>query len=216
MHPDTTIDTLHQSFRIFGEFWWMVWNAMLAALPAVFAVLFFKREDQPRQGLRTLTFALEFGFVILLLPNAPYVATDLIHFIDTVRESNDSAWKLLGTEFPVYVGFILFGLLCYSFTTDRLLYAFEMRLGKAAYWSGLILIPLVSAIGVYLGRVARFNSWDILIDPRGILVSSRLVTQDYKIAKVIFGMWILLIIVHQFYKTIHDGIRARYALRLQT
>ena len=186
---------------------------MLAALPAAFAMLFFKRADQPRQTVRNVTFGLEFGFVILLLPNAPYVATDLIHFIDTVRESNASAWKLLGTEFPVYVAFILFGLLCYSFTTDRLLFALKMRLGKTAYRVGLAIIPLVSSIGVYLGRVARFNSWDILIDPRGILVSSKLVTQDHKIAKVIIGMWILLIVVHQFYKVLHDGIRARYRLK---
>lgn len=186
---------------------------MLALLPAAFAMLFFKREDQPRHTVRSITFAFEFGFVILLLPNSPYVATDLIHFIDTVRESDLSAWKLLGTEFPIYVAFILFGLLCYSFTTDRLLYALRKRLGKSAYWSGLFLIPFVSAIGVYLGRVARFNSWDILIDPRGILVSSRLVTQDYKIVKVIVGMWFLLILVHQFYKILHDGIRARFQLR---
>jgi uncharacterized membrane protein len=215
MQSDSTFIKIHESFQIFGPFWWMIWNALLAVLPAVFAIFFFKREEQPRHGVRNVTFAFELGVVMLLLPNAPYVATDLIHFIDTVRESNDSAWKILGTEFPVYVAFILFGLVCYSFTTDRLLYALEMRLGKTAYWTGLVLIPLISAVGVYLGRVARFNSWDILIDPKGILVSSRLVTQDHKIAKVIFGMWILLIIVHQFYKTIHDGIRARYQLNVQ-
>src|SRR5438046_558598 len=119
MHPDTTIETLHQSFHIFGEFWWMIWNAMLAALPGIFAFLFFKREDQPKHALRSVTFGFQLSVVLLLLPNAPYVATDLIHFIDTVRESNESAWKLLGTELPIYVAFILFGLLCYSFTTDR-------------------------------------------------------------------------------------------------
>jgi uncharacterized membrane protein len=215
MQPDSTFVRIHESFQVFGPFWWMIWNAMLAALPALFALLFFKREDQPKYALRNVTFGFQISVVLLLLPNAPYVATDLIHFIDTVRESNDSAWKILGTEFPVYVAFILFGLLCYSFTTDRLLYALKMRLGRTAYWTGLALIPLASAIGIYLGRVARFNSWDILIDPRGILLSSRIVTQDDKVAKVIFGMWILLIIVHQFYKVLHDGLRARYRLSLQ-
>src|SRR6266542_3815393 len=117
MHPDSTIDTLHQSFRILGPFWWMIWNSLLAFIPAIFAVLFFKREEQPRYGLQNVTFAFRLGLVLLLLPNAPYVATDLIHFIDTVRESDLSPWKLLATEFPVYVAFILFGLLCYAFTT---------------------------------------------------------------------------------------------------
>jgi uncharacterized membrane protein len=205
----SAIDLLRGELSKLTTFWWMLWNAMLAIIPVVFVVIFFKREDQPRRRLRNLTFAGELALVLLFLPNAPYVATDLVHFVETVRQSDVSLWKLLGTEFPLYVAFVLFGLVCYSFATDRLLYALEMRLGKRWYWIGLITIPLLSAIGIYLGRVARFNSWDILQDPKAILHSTRDAFDNLKVVKVILSMTGLLMIVHQVYKLIHDGIRVR-------
>jgi uncharacterized membrane protein len=213
MTAQVTIDTLHNSFKVFGTFWWMVWNGMLALLPALLAVLFFKREDQPRPAIRNITFAFELLLVLALLPNAPYVATDLIHFLESVRQTDLSLWRLLATQFPVYVGFVLFGLLCYCFTTDRLLYALKMRLGKAWYYVGLFLIPLVSSIGVYLGRVARFNSWDLFADPKAVIKSSQAVTENLRIVKVVLSIWLLLIFVHQVYRVMHDGIRARYRAR---
>ena len=35
-----------------------------------------------------------------------------------------------------------------------------------------LMIHLLSAIGVYLGRFRRFNSWDLVTDPGGIFVST--------------------------------------------
>jgi uncharacterized membrane protein len=202
-------DLLRENFTFLGSYFWMVWNGILAILPVILAIVFFKREEQPRRTVRSVTFGFELALVMVLLPNAPYIATDLIHFLETVRRSDMSLWKLLATEFPVYVGFVLFGLVCYSFTTDRLLYALRMRLGKAGYRTGLFVIPLVSSIGVYLGRVARFNSWDILTEPRAILHSSQAATQSLRVVKVVAGIWVLLIFVHQAYRIVHDGIRAR-------
>jgi uncharacterized membrane protein len=206
----TWIDLLRSEFHILGAFWWMAWNAMLAIIPVVLAVVFFKREDQPRRGLRTFTFFFEIVLVLLLLPNAPYIATDLIHFLETVRLSDVSLWKLLGTEFPLYVAFVLFGLLCYAFTTDRLLYALRMRLGRTWYRVGLFGIPLLSSVGIYLGRVARFNSWDILSTPVAIIHSSRSAFDSFRVIKVVVSMWFLLLIIHQVYKVFHDGLRVRY------
>ncbi|MDP4198021.1 MAG: DUF1361 domain-containing protein [Bacteroidota bacterium] len=209
MSDTSSIQLFRENLRELGTFGWMIWNGFLAILPVVLAIVFFKREEQPRQTLRTITFGLELGVVIALLPNAPYVATDLIHFLETVRQSDMSLWKLLATEFPIYVGFVLFGLLCYSFTTDRLLFALRMRVGKIGYWAGLFMIPLISSIGIYLGRVARFNSWDILTDPRAIIHTSQAAAQNLRVVKVVLSMWVLLVIVHQSYRVVHDGIRAR-------
>jgi uncharacterized membrane protein len=205
------IELLRDELSRLGTFWWMGWNAVLALIPVVLAIVFFKREDQPRQGIRNFTFWLEVAAVLLFLPNAPYVATDLIHFMETVRLTDRSLWALLGKEFPLYVSFVLFGLVCYSFTEDRLLYAIEKRLGRAWFWVGLFGIPVLSAVGVYLGRVARFNSWDILQTPSAIVASTTQAFDSVKVIKIIASMAVLLIVVHQFYKTFHDGIRARLA-----
>ncbi|SRR5581483_1058375 len=206
---ESGIEIFHDQFVKLGTFWWMVWNAVLAIIPVFLTLIFFKREDQPRHGVRNITFGFELVLILLFLPNAPYVATDLVHFLETVRVSDASLWKLLGTEFPIYAVFVLFGLTCYSFTADRLLYAIRKRFGANWYWTALIGIPLLAAIGVYLGRVARYNSWDVLTDPRGIIHSSSQALDRVKIAKVLVSMWFGLIVTHQVYRTFHDGIRVR-------
>lgn len=198
-----------QVVQLGWPFWWMVWNAVLAIIPVGLSILFFKREAQPRPVIRDITFMIEMALVLLILPNAPYVATDLVHFLETVRTGDTSLWKLLGTELPIYVLFVLIGLTSYSFTVDRLLYALRMRFGRIWAWTGLFGIPLLSSIGVYLGRVARYNSWDVLTDPKGIIQSSQAGLDQTKIAKVLVGMWIGLILIHQVYRTFRDGIRVR-------
>ena len=206
---DTSIHQFHEQFIQLGSFWWMIWNAILAIIPAILCSFFFKREDQPRRGIRNVTFSLELMLVLIILPNAPYVATDLVHFLETVRMQDTSLWKLLGKEFPIYIVYVLFGLTCYSFSVDRLIYAIDMRLGKKWKWIALFGIPLLATVGIYLGRVARFNSWDILVDPRGIIHSSRSALDQVKIAKVLISIWFGLIFIHQVYRTFHDGIRVR-------
>ena len=204
------IEIIRSEFQAHGgTYWWMAWNALLALIPAVLAIIFFKREEQPRSGIRNITFGFELALVLLFLPNAPYIATDLIHFLETVRATDASLWQLLWNEFPLYFIFVLFGLTCYSFTTDRLLYAIRMRLGRFWAWAALLAIPFLSTIGIYLGRVARYNSWDILSDPRGIIHSSRSVLNQSRVVNVLFAIWLSLIVVHQVYRTFHDGLRAR-------
>src|SRR5437763_12613221 len=103
------IELFHEEFLKLGTYVWMVWNAGLAFLPVLFSILFFKREAQPRRGIRNVTFGFEVALVLLFLPNASYVATDLIHFMETVRRSDASLWELLGKEFPIYASLVLFG-----------------------------------------------------------------------------------------------------------
>ena len=187
----------------------MGWNTALALIPVLLTVFFFKRENQPLKRIRNMTFAFELALVLLFLPNAPYVATDLVHFLYTVRSGDSPLWRLLGTEFPLYTAFVIFGLACYSFSVDRLFFAILMRMGKAWSWAAFICIPLLSAIGVYLGRVARYNSWDILTDPKGIIHSGEAAWDKVRVLKVILFMWAALIVVHQIYRLFHDGIRYR-------
>ncbi len=205
----TTIELVRNELSKIGPFWWMFWNAGLALIPVALAVLFFKRREQPKRSTSSVGFALQVILILLFLPNAPYVATDLIHFLDKVRGTDISLWHLLATEFPIYVAFVLLGLISYSFTTDRLLFAFKRRFGKAIYRTAIVTIPVLSAIGVYLGRVARFNSWDILQDPLTIARSGKNAFMNPRMVKVILAMSLLLFAVHQFYRIVHDGLRVR-------
>jgi uncharacterized membrane protein len=192
----------------------MPWNTVLAISPALLAFLLLKRSDQPRHHSATIVFALRFGIILLFLPNAPYVATDLVHFLDTVRGTTVSPWKLLATQVPVYTAYVLIGLLSYGFTEDRLLRALHARLGRRAEVMGLVLLPLLSALGVYLGRVARFNSWDIFQQPVIIARSGGRAMGNLRTLEVIVTIAILLAAVHQLYRIFHDGLRYRRRARI--
>jgi uncharacterized membrane protein len=207
------IDLLRDELSKLGPFWWMAWNAALALIPVGLAVIFLKRSEQPKRRISTPVFLGQIFLIMLFLPNAPYIATDLVHFLETVRTTDLSLWHLLATQFPLYIAFVLLGIVCYAFTTDRILFAMRRRFGRSAYRVALFAIPILSSIGIYLGRVARFNSWDILNDPLHIARSSENAFADARIFKIVFSMALLLFLVHQLYKIFHDGLRVRFERR---
>jgi uncharacterized membrane protein len=105
---------------------------------------------------------------VAFLPNAPYVLTDVIHFAGEVR-SSDSDMHVAFVLIPKYAVFFLVGFGCYGYALLRL----ERWLG----WRGWALprvygvdltLHALCAVGVFLGRVFRFNSWDLAINPADV------------------------------------------------
>jgi uncharacterized membrane protein len=45
----------------------------------------------------------------------------------------------------------------------------EGYLGKLVGWLFALFVLNLASLGVYLGRFRRYNSWDILLDPRSLL-----------------------------------------------
>jgi uncharacterized membrane protein len=69
----------------------MVWNSLLALVPLALALVVFRR------GARTGTFWWRAGVAIfvVMLPNAPYVLTDVIHLVDAAPHGVSIATLLL-------------------------------------------------------------------------------------------------------------------------
>jgi uncharacterized membrane protein len=45
----------------------------------------------------------------------------------------------------------------------------DARSGRIVGWTVAVSSLVLSAIGVYLGRFPRFNSWDVVTDPHGLI-----------------------------------------------
>ena len=142
-----------------GHVGWMAWNMVLAAVPLALAMLVF------RSGVRR-TWAWWSGVVmfVLFLPNAPYVLTDVIHLFDDIREVQ-SDLKILGIVLPLYLAFFTVGLVCYELSLRTVRSYLIDQAPDVPPWPIMYGLHALAALGVYLGRVMRFNSWDAVTSP---------------------------------------------------
>ncbi|WP_413164468.1 DUF1361 domain-containing protein [Capilliphycus salinus ALCB114379] len=110
-----------------------------------------------RWGLGVLVF-------ILFLPNAPYVLTDIIHLIDQIRQGY-SVWIISLVLIPQYILFMFIGFEAYVLSLIYLDRFLDRQGWKQNRWMAELTIHALCAIGIYLGRFQRFNSWDIITNP---------------------------------------------------
>ena len=142
---------------------WMTWNLVLAAIPALVAPFVFRHE-----GRRSAAWWAGLAVVLLFLPNAPYVVTDLVHLRGDVVAAGDDLDVVAGV-LPAYVLFIAAGFACYAFViSEGRRYLADVGL---AAWRPVAEVALhaACAVGVVLGRVARLNSWEPMTEPIGTL-----------------------------------------------
>jgi uncharacterized membrane protein len=120
------------------------------------------------------------------LPNAPYVLTDVVHMIDDLQGVSD---RYAYVTLAVYAAFFTAGLACYVVALGLL----ERYLGPLVRtrWIVVALLALhgLSAIAMYIGRVLRWNSWDVVIDPGGVAAWPHDLTHRFALA-TIFMMFI--------------------------
>jgi uncharacterized membrane protein len=146
------------------DFWWMTWNTFLAWIPVVLALVLFRVPWAA--GRRGPLWWAGLGLFVLFLPNAPYVATDLIHLRADV-ELVGADGPVVTAVLPVYAAFVGSGFLAYYLSLAELgRYLDRIGLDR---WRGPVTLAAHSlcAIGVFLGRWARLNSWEPVVEPRG-------------------------------------------------
>lgn len=129
----------------------LAWNLFLAALPLLFAA--GMRVTRTRIALAGLG-----ALWLLFFPNAPYILTDLLHL--KVRQNVPLWYDLLLLLSAAGTGLFL-GLLSLRHVHERL----REWLGGRRAWLIVAGVVFLSAFGVYLGRFARWNSWDVIAAP---------------------------------------------------
>jgi uncharacterized membrane protein len=132
----------------------LLWNLFLAWIPLIAAVLAFALARLHAGALVGVLVAVW----LLFFPNAPYVLTDFIHlhgngpsplWYDALMLSS-FAWTAL------MLGFV----------SLYLIHAIiERHAGTAVGWIVVVCVLGLASFGVYLGRFARFNSWDVVTRP---------------------------------------------------
>ncbi|XID94093.1 DUF1361 domain-containing protein [Paenibacillaceae bacterium WGS1546] len=186
------LDTIHYRF--------LLWNLFLAWLPlfasmAALALVRYASGSVKLVGLPLLAVAW-----LLLFPNAPYLTTDFIHLVqDTFDLSYDKDGLLVWYDLVLLFLFAWCGLLL-GYLSMRHFHAIASRyLGTAAGWIFVPVVSYLGGFGVYLGRVVRLNSWDVLFGPFR-LIGAALEAVDARAAgfAALFGTLILIVYVSLF------------------
>lgn len=141
-------------------FSFMFWNLFLAWLPLLFALgLRLNLTKKPWLHWQNIGLTLLWlGF----LPNSFYMMSDLIHI-----QLSGEAWLMY--DVGMLLSFVLNGMIL-GFMS---IYIVHMRLlkrmsaAKAHIVIGLVF--LASGFAIYLGRFLRWNTWDVIVNPTGIL-----------------------------------------------
>lgn len=160
----------------------LIWNLFLGYLP------YFLSSKLKDTIPGTFKFYLLFLGWLLFLPNAFYLLTDFVH----LHHENDLQYLfdvLLLTCFSI-AGF-------YSGISSLLHihYLFNMKYDKQKSKRLIISICYLSSFGVFLGRILRYNSWDILIKPVDLFatVFKCLLTPETHRFTFLFGTFIVIV-----------------------
>jgi uncharacterized membrane protein len=136
----------------------IAWNLVLAWVPFVVALVVYVRASSASVaslvGLSCVW--------LLFFPNAPYVVTDLKHI--GRGGGIPILYDVLLLSAAAWTGLLL------GLTSLFLMHGIARRfLGVVNAWAVVVVVLVLSSFGVYLGRVQRWNSWDVFTRPEALL-----------------------------------------------
>lgn len=159
VHLSTALSCLLLLLRIVyadsGAFIFLLWNLFLAYIPYLITSICFSQPAILENRYKLIPLSMIW---ILMIPNSFYIVTDLFHlhaFSDVPR------WFDLLLLFSFAWNGLILGML--SIQRVELL----LRMYLSPFVTNMLLLCMMwlNALGVYIGRYYRFNSWDIVSNP---------------------------------------------------
>lgn len=140
-------------------FMFMLWNLFLAYIPFLVSSLFIDRPMLIDKKFLFIPLALLW---LVFIPNTFYMITDLFHL-------NEPHAMPLWFDTLLIVSFSWNGLLLGIISVQQMESVMRIFLGK--YTAAIFLYPVffLNALGVFIGRFLRYNSWDVITDPLGLV-----------------------------------------------
>jgi uncharacterized membrane protein len=201
-----------------GTILWVMWNGMLATIPV--GAGYALRSVLDRKPLRVTgcALALALGLIwLIFLPNTCYLLTEWRHYLDMLDSQNlflrakgDNVLFIkltLGTMF--YFLYSLFGMAAFAMAIRPVERAALRRGIAVRFWA----LPFFAAValGVYLGLVLRFNSWDAIGNPAMVWEAIVEVGGRPKLAAFILAFGGFLWVAYEVLDIWIDGLKQRLA-----
>lgn len=143
-----------------SRFWFLNWNLLLAWVPLGLAVALYNyTQKNPWVSWKGIILTvLWLGF----LPNSFYIASDLVH----LQLSQNIT---LVYDVALILSFALNGLVVGYMSIYFVHLQLIKRLKSSQVNAIISVIFLLCGFAIYLGRYLRWSTWDVLINPAGLL-----------------------------------------------
>jgi uncharacterized membrane protein len=191
--------TFEQAVAIIRPNFHMGLDLFLASIPFVIALLIFRKKNI----IPGILWWPLLVIMVLFLPNAPYVLTDVIHFVAKVRVTPPLPIWAMSLLLVEYFFYFLIGMQC--FVIPLMLWGRTLR---RRHWGWLtlpleILMISLSAFGIYLGRIDRLNSWDVVTNPEHLMVQALRDATNPKPEEMTLLFFLAVFVVYYLIKTVN-------------
>ncbi len=136
-----------------SSYLFLLWNLFLAYIPFLISQFIQNRK------FGNVSFVIVFVLWLLFLPNAPYIITDIFHL-------TNRTFAPLWFDLLLIFSFAINGMILFFISTYQIHVVFLKRFSQRIAWINSTCIMFLSGFGIYIGRFLRFNSWDILSNPK--------------------------------------------------
>jgi len=175
----------------------VAWNIFLLLIPFFIGkkLISIWRKTKFKGAKSKIVGITLFCFWLLFAPNAAYVMTDVRHISGFCpnnydRICIDNAWMIF-----FFFTYGIIGWIAFVYLINQMKYLINKLWGKLGVLVYLWLISPIIALGVLLGLVNRWNSWDIVFYPQEIINGALLYLNDWTYLKnlVIYTLFLYLL-----------------------
>lgn len=148
---------ISHSLKVYSN---LVWNLVLAWVPYLASLWAIATQRSfPRYRWLLLVPGLLW---LVFFPNAPYIITDFLHL---EKRPAIPLWY----DILLLVTFAWTGIFLAIASLRNMQELVTHYFGRLLSWLFVGFALGLSGLGIYLGRFERWNSWDVLLEPRKIL-----------------------------------------------
>lgn len=162
---------------------YLFWNLFLAWIPFMLSHLMVKNYNPLRQ--HPLLLVIVAVTWLLFLPNAPYVITDLKHLQYVPKVP-------LWFDLVLLSSFAVNGLYLGMYSLSHIQGVIKSLYGPKMTWFVIGMILYLSSLGIYLGRILRWNSWDVVTNPhtlaRDVIIRMLNPIEHYRMHLFVFAV----------------------------
>ncbi|MEM8567979.1 MAG: DUF1361 domain-containing protein [Bacteroidota bacterium] len=173
-------------------YFFLGWNLFLAWVPLAFAMIWRHRFQygNPSKWKSGGIFCLW----LLFFPNAPYLITDLVHLNNRF---NPAIWADTLLLFSCALAGLMVGIYSLHIVHNLVL----KSLNAIKSWLVIGVSLILTGYGIYLGRIQRWNSWDLFTNPVMLLTDTIYQLTNPQAIKMTIGFSVLLFLIYFIFKT---------------